>query len=161
MGVKYLILLYFFVFLFSCDVSKKVISTKDLNIIISKTKCGSYDVKNNEILIGYIVKPFVTEIDRKKDYINQVEKLLQVNYSDYYNKFYRVYWFSKDNVSDIILQVVMLSSRQTKSIPYWECEEQDIDVYTQHRKRLFNVEHPQFIIYNCTKGRFKVLGDPD
>ena len=141
---------------FSCNVSKNIIVTKDLNTLISKIECGSYDVKNYEKLIGYIVKPFVIEIENKESYIYQFELYLKNTYSNYYNKFYRVYWFSYNNKSEILLQVVMLSNKQILQIPNWQCEDQDVDIYTRNRKYLFDSEHPQFIVYNFANGHLQM-----
>lgn len=145
----------------SCSVAKQIINTNNLTITLAKMECGSYEVKNSGELIGYVVKPFVIETDRKEYYITQFENLIKANYSNYYNKFYRTYWFVKNSAADTTLQVVMLSPKQVELIPNWQCEEQDVDTYKRNRKNLFDAEHPQFIIYNCSKGRFKILGDPD
>ena len=145
----------------SCNVSKKIINTRDLNITLGKTECGSYEVKNNRELIGYVVKPFYVEVEKKENYIIQFEKLLKANYSDYYDRFYRTYWFSKNSGSDTLILVEMLSTKQLSSIPNWQCEEQEVDTYNQLHKNKNNNKHPPFFIYNCTKGRFKILGDPD
>lgn len=126
-----------------------------------KTKCGSYEVKNNEELMGYVVKPFYVEVEKKEDYILQFEKLIKANYSDYYDRFYRTYWFSKDRGSDTLIIVEMLSSKQLSSVPNWQCEQQDVDIYNQLNKKRKSSRHPPYFIYNCTKSRFKILGDPD
>lgn len=144
----------------SCSMSKQIIKTKDISITLSKMQCGSYEVKNNESIIGYVVKPFVVEVE-KVLLITQFENLIVNDYAGYYNRFYRTYWFIKNSASDTLLEVVMLSPKQISSIPNWQCEEQDVDTYKRNRKNLFNAEHPQFITYNCSKGRFKILGDPD
>lgn len=145
----------------SCSMSKPVIKTKTILITLTKTQCSSYEVKNSGELIGYVVKPFVVDVEKKDALITQFENLLKTNYSSYYNKFYRTYWFIKNSASDTLIEVVMLSHKQISSIPNWQCEEQDVDTYKRNRKGLFDAAHPQFISYNCSKGRFKILGDPD
>lgn len=50
-------------FFISCNTSKRIIETKSLDITLTKTECGSYEVKNYESLIGYTVKPFVIEME--------------------------------------------------------------------------------------------------
>lgn len=145
----------------SCDVSKQIINTKEISISLSKIECGSYEVKNSGKLIGYVVKPFYVEAEKKEDHIIQTENLIKANYSNYYDRFYRAYWFIKNSKGDTTLDIVMLSTKQVGAIPNWQCEEQDVDTYKRNRRNLFDVKHPQFITYNCSKGRFKVLGDPD
>jgi len=149
-----------FIFL-SCNAPKKFIDTKNSTITLMKTECGSYEVKNNEELIGYVVKPFYVEVEKKADYILQFEKLIKANYSDYYDRFYRTYWFSKDRGSDTLIIVEMLSAKQLSSVPNWQCEQQEVDIYNQLRKNRKKDKPPLSLDYNCTKARFKVLGDPD
>jgi hypothetical protein len=145
----------------SCNVPKKIIDTKNLAITLTKTECGSYEVKNNETLVGYVVKPFYVEVEKKEKPIIEFEKLIKASYSDYYDKFYRTYWFSKNSVSDTLILIAMLSAKQLSSIPNWQCEEQEADTYNQLYKNSNNNKHPRFFTYNYTKGRFKILGDPD
>lgn len=145
----------------SCKVPKKIIDTKNLAITLTKTECGSYEVKNNEELIGYVVKPFYVEVEEKEQKIIQFEKLIQANYSDYYRSFYRTYWFSKNSGSDTLILVTMLSVKQLSSITNWQCEEQEADTYNQLFKGKSNNKHPRFFTYNFSKGRLKFLGDPD
>jgi hypothetical protein len=145
----------------SCNAAKKVIDMKNLAITLTKTECGSYEVKDNEALIGYVVKPFYVEVEKKENHIIQFEKVIKANYSDYYDRFYRTYWFSKNSVSDTLVLVTMLSAKQLSSIPNWQCEEQEADTYNQLYKNTNNNKHPRFFTFNYTKGRFKILGDPD
>ena len=145
----------------SCNVSKKIIDTKNLTITLAKTECGSYEVKNNGELVGYIVKPFYVEVENKENYILQFEKLIKTNYSNYYDRFYRTYWFAKNSVSDTLILIEMLSPKQLNLIPNWQCEEQEVDVYNRLYRNKTNNKHPRSFIYNCTKGRFKVIGDSD
>lgn len=149
-----------FIFI-SCNAPKKIFDITNLAITLTKTECGSYEVKNNEALIGYIVKPFYVEVDKKQNYIIQFETLVRANYSDYYDRFYRTYWFSKNGVSDTLIIVEMLSAKQLSSIPNGRCEQQDVDVYNQLRKNRKSGKYYTYLIYNCTKERFKILGDPD
>jgi len=158
--MKLLAIICLLVFI-SCSVSKKIINTSALAITLTKSECGSYAVKNNGELIGYVVKPFYVEAENKEVYITQFENLIKSNYSNYYDNFYRTYWFIKNSASDTLIDVVMSSPKQVNSIPNWQCEEQDVDTYKRNRKNFFDAQHPQFITYNCSKGRFKILGDPD
>jgi hypothetical protein len=150
-----------FVAFASCNTSKKIINTNDFNFTLVKTECGSYEVKNNGEMIGYVVKPFYVEVGKKGDYINQFEKLIKANYPNYYDRFYRTYWFSKDRGADTLIMVEMLSAKQLSSVPNWQCEEQEVDTYNRLHKNQRNKKYPPSFIYNCTKGRFKILGDPD
>jgi len=145
----------------SCNAPKKIIHTKDLTLILTMTECGSYEVKDNEELIGYVVKPFYVEVEKKENHIIRFEKLIKANHTDYYDRFYRTYWFSKNSSSDTLILVAMLSAKQLSSIPNWRCEEQEANTYNQLYKNISNNKHPLFFTYNCTKRRFKILGDPD
>ncbi|MBB6612554.1 hypothetical protein H7F15_16030 [Pontibacter sp. Tf4] len=145
----------------SCSVSKKIINTNDLTITLSKTECGSYEVTNNGDLIGYVVKPFYLETDKKDVCITQFENSIKANYYDYYDKFYRTYWFVKNNVSDTLILVQMFSPRQVGLVPDWQCEEQEVDVYNKLNKNKDSSKYPPTFTYNCTKSRFKIIGDPD
>jgi len=141
--------------------SRHIINRDEISITISKTACGSYQVKNDTTVIGYVVKPFYLNVDDKEREISNFEKLLRVRYGKEYNKYGRAYWFVNDNAKDTLLQVVMLSSEQMASISNWQCEEKDVDTYKLSSKHKFTAKHPQFITYNCSKRRFKIDGDPD
>lgn len=136
----------------SCN-STKLINGNigDNQIAISLTECGSYEVKNNQVTIGYAVKPFIVEVDRVKE-ITEFERKLRVKYKNKFNKDYRVYTFTTDRAGDTILMTLFLSSRQAKSITYWKCELLDVDAYPKRSEA---------VDYNCSKNRFKVPGDPD
>lgn len=142
----------------SCNVSKQVINRKDISISLTKIQCGSYEVKNNKEVIGYMVKPFYIEVEKKDKYISQFENLIKATYSNHYNKFYRIYWFIKNSAGDTTLAVTFLKPKLAYSIPNWQCEEQDVDTYFHSKKY---PRSGKSITYNCSKGRFKVLGDPD
>lgn len=148
-------------FFSSCNISKKIINTKNLSITLTRTKCGSYEVKNNGDLIGYVVKPLYVEAKKKKIYIDQFESLTKAKYSNYYDKFYRTYWFVKNRISDTLILVEMLSPKQVHLIPNCQCEEQEVDRYNQINKNKNNSKYLRSFSYNCSKGRFKILGDPD
>lgn len=145
----------------SCSTSRKIIMDKEPLISIMKTECGSYEVKDNGKLLGYVVKPFYVAVEEKENHIIQFEKLIKSEYSDFYRRFYRTYWFSKNSASDTLILVAMLSTKQLHLIPNWHCEEQEADTYNLLYKNKNNDKHPRFFTYNCTKKRFKVLGDPD
>jgi hypothetical protein len=145
----------------SCSVSKKMTNTKDLTIILTKTECGGYEVMNKEQLVGYVVKPFYVEVEKKEKYIVQFENLIKANYANHYDKFYRTYWFVKNSVSDTLISVQILSPKQVHSIPNWKCEEQEVDIYNQLNRNKNDAKYPRAFAYNCSKGRFKNLGDPD
>lgn len=145
----------------SCSVSKKIINTQNLAITLAKMQCGSYEVKNNGEVIGYVVKPFYVEVEKKENYITQFENLIKASYSNHYDQFYRTYWFVKNSVSDTLILVQMLSPKQVDLVPNWQCEEQEVDIYNQLNKNKKNSKYPRSFTYNCSKGRFKVLGDPD
>jgi len=142
----------------SCNVSKPVISnTKDISISLPKMQCGSYEVRNSETVIGYVVKPFIVELNRSAE-ITQFEKLLRASYANRYDNFFRVYLFTKNNSADTILNVIFLNPKLAFSIPNWKCEEQDVDTYFRSKKY---PRSSNSITYNCSKARFKILGDPD
>lgn len=145
----------------SCNASRKIIYTGNLNIALTKTECNSYEVKNNGEMIGYVVKPFYVEVENKEYNIIQFEKLIKANYSNYYERFKRTYWFSKNSGSDTLILVEMLSAKQLSAITNWQCEEQEVDTYNQIHKHKNINKYPLFFIYNCTKGRFKIFEDPN
>ena len=123
----------------------------DNQITVVSTQCGSYEVKNNETTIGYVVKPFVVEVDRAKE-ITEFERKLRMKYKNKFNKDYRTYAFTTDRAGDTILMTLFLSSKQAENIPNWKCELQEVDNYPKSS---------EWVYYNCSKNRFKVPGDPD
>ncbi len=108
------------------------------------TECGSYEVKNNQAIIGYAVKPFIVEVDRVKE-ITEVEQKLKIKYKDKFKKYYRVYSFTTDRAGDTILMTLFLTSKQTKNISDWKCELQEVNTYPKSL---------EWIYYNCSKNRF-------
>lgn len=131
----------------------------EISISLTELECGSYEVRNNDYVIGYVVKPFVVDLQGRESHIAQFEKLVWEKYSHFYNKFYRAYWFLDNNASDTVMEVVMIP-RHADSMGNWQCEEQEVEIYARG-KRSFDKMHPQFITYNCSKRRLKVLGDGD
>ncbi len=137
-------------------ISCKSITSADKNkaynqITTNITKCGSYEVKNNQETIGYAVKPYVVKVDRVKE-ITEFEQKLKTRHKDNFNKDYRAYAFTTDRAGDTILMISFLSSKQAENMPDWKCELQDVDAYPKNT---------EWVDYNCSKNRFKVLGDPD
>jgi hypothetical protein len=123
----------------------------DNQITVVSTQCGSYEVKSNETTIGYVVKPFVVEVDRAKE-ITEFERKLRMKYKNKFNKDYRTYAFTTDRAGDTILMTLFLSSKQAENIPNWKCELQEVDNYPKSS---------EWVYYNCSKNRFKVPSDPD
>lgn len=142
----------------SCSMSKQIIKTKDISISLTKMQCGSYEVKNYESAIGYAVKPFIIEIANRDTEITKFENLVKSSYNNRYRNFLRIYLFTKNSTGDTILNVIMLKPKLAYSIPNWQCEEQDVDTYFRSKKYPHS---GKVITYNCSKGRFKILGDPD
>ncbi|SFW68318.1 hypothetical protein SAMN02927921_03291 [Sinomicrobium oceani] len=138
--------------LISCN-STKLINENigDNQITISLTECGSYEVKNNQVTIGYAVKRFIVEVDRVKE-ITEFERKLRVKYKNKFNKDYRVYTFTTDRAGDTILMTLFLSSKQVENNPNWKCQLQEVGTYPKRSV---------WVDYNCSKNRFKVPGDPD
>ena len=63
-----LAVLFVLVLILSCNTTKLINkSTVNNQITISLTECGSYEVKNNQAIIGYAVKPFIVEVNRTKE----------------------------------------------------------------------------------------------
>jgi hypothetical protein len=155
MGKKQtLVILFVLGLVVSCKSIKSTNQTIANNqITVDLTECGSYEVKNNQTTIGYAVKPFVVEVDRVKE-LTEFEQKLKTKYKDKFKKDYRVYSFTKDRAGDTILNTIFLASRHTKNIPNWECELQEVDIYWPKNSS-------EWVTYNCSKNRFKVLGDPD
>jgi len=142
----------------SCSMSKQIIKTKDILITLTKMQCGSYEVKNYESSIGYAVKPFIIEVENRGAEITKFENLVKSSYNNRYRDFLRIYLFTKNSTGDTILNVIMLKPKLAYSIPNLQCEEQDVDTYFRSKKYPHSGKS---ITYNCSKGRFKILGDPD
>jgi len=139
-------------FVMSCNSNKLINENFGYNqITIASSKCGSYEVKNNKVTIGYAVKRFIVEADRVKE-ITEFERKLRIKYKNKFNKDFRVYTFTTDSAGDTILMTLFLSSKQAKNIPNWKCKQQEVQIYPKRA---------EWIDYNCSKNRFKVLGDPD
>ncbi|MGE5520259.1 MAG: hypothetical protein ACM3VS_10065 [Candidatus Dadabacteria bacterium] len=142
----------------SCNVSKQIINTKDMLISLNKMQCGSYEVKNYESPIGYAVKPFIIEVENRSAEITKFENLVKSSYNNRYRNFFRIYLFTINSTGDTILNVIMLKPKLAYSISNWQCEEQDVDTYFRSKKYPHS---GKVITYNSSKGRFKILGDPD
>jgi len=150
--VKIIFIIIVFELVTSCKTSVLISqSTADNQITIDSTQCGSYEVKSNETTIGYVVKPFVVEVDRLKE-ITEFERKLRVKYKNKFNRDYRTYAFTTDRAKDTILITLFLSSKQGENIPGWKCELQDVSTYPKRS---------EWVYYNCSKNRFKVPSDPD
>lgn len=138
--------------LLSCNSTKLINqSIGDDQIIADSTECGSYEVRSDGTTIGYIVKPFVVEIERAKK-ITEFERKLKIKYKAKFNKDYRSYTFTTDRVGDIILMTAFLSPKEVENIPNWKCELQEVHIYPKST---------EWIYYNCSKKRFKVPGATD
>ena len=147
-----LTLLFVLVLVLSCNTTK--ITNKsigDNQITIDSIQCGSYEVKSNETTIGYVVKPFVVEVNRTEE-ITEFERKLKTKYKNKFNKDYRSYTFTTDRAGDTILMTLFLSPKQAENIPDWKCELQEVDTYPKNS---------EWVYYNCSKNRFKVPSDPD
>lgn len=147
-----LAVLFVLVLVMSCNTTKLTNkSIGDNQITIDSTECGSYEVKSDKTAIGYVVKPFVVEVD-KIEVITEFERKLKTKYKNKFNKDYRSYTFTTDRAGDTILMTLFLSSKQAENIPNWKCELQEVDNYPKSS---------EWVYYNCSKNRFKVPGDPD
>jgi hypothetical protein len=144
----------------TCLITKISTEISNHDITLEKTSCGSYEVKNNLKLIGFLVKPFYVQVDKKEKYISEFEDSLTKRFTGYYDKLFRVYWFGKNRVSDTIIFVYLLSPKQLALIPDAKCEEQEADLYNKLYKKK-GTKHPFWFIYNCSKGRFRQSTDPD
>ncbi|MWB93851.1 hypothetical protein GON26_05725 [Flavobacterium sp. GA093] len=144
--------LFVVLLILSCNTTKVTNQSVEENqIIVTSTQCGSYEVQSNETTIGYIVKPFVVDIDRAKE-ITEFERNLKMKYANKFNKDYRTYAFTKDRAGDTILMTLFLSAKQFANIPNWKCELQEVDTYPKSS---------EWVYYNCSKNRFKVPTEPD
>ena len=157
---KTLAFLFVLVLILSCNLMKQVQNITSSNIAVSLTECGSYEVKNNQIIIGYAVKPFVVEVDRVNE-ITDFEQKLRIKYKDKFKKDYRIYSFTTDRVGDTILNTIFFAQKHTKGIPDWKCELQEVDTYWPKKNSLFKSKKPEWVAYNCSKKRFKVPSYPD
>jgi len=134
----------------SCNLMKST-QTIDGKIRVNLTECGSYEVKNNQISIGYLVKPFFVKVDEVSE-ITDFEKKLKNKYRKKLKNKIRIFFFTKNRDGDTILMTHFLSSKYLQKIPDWKCELQEVGTYP---RRTISID------YNCSKNRFKVLGDLD
>ena len=156
--MKLSILLLVILSLISCNATNKIGNNNDIVISLTNIDCGSYAVSNNGVLIGYVVKPFWIDVQNKEIHIARFENLLKTKYFSFYDKLLRVYSFSKNGSGDTTLLVDMLSIRQTKLIPDWQCKTQTVEVLNSiYIKR----KYPSTFWYNCSKSRFRMPGDLD
>ena len=132
--------------------SKKVTYNENSEIKLSITECNSFEVTNNGVLIGYVVKPLYVEVLKKEAYILKFEMLIKEKYFKHYDTFYRTYWFSKTSTSDTTMMVQMLSKKQANLISNWRCEEQEADVYNKLFSGKSGDKYPSSFTYNCTLG---------
>ncbi|KAA2216565.1 hypothetical protein [Maribacter flavus] len=136
----------------SCNSTKLINeSIGDNKITVETTQCGSYEVKSNQTTIGYVVKPFVIEVDKVSE-IKEFERKLILKYKNKFNRDYRSYVFTTDIAGDTILISKFLPPRQIENNLSWKCQLQEVGTYPKRSQNVF---------YNCSKNRFKVPGDPD
>ena len=100
------------------------------------------------------------EQDIKKE-ISTFENLLEENYSTHYDNSLRVYYFTVNRSNDTIIDVLMLTKKQTGLINNWQCEFLDIDQYKTKHRHKSSEKHPDTFVFNCSKKRFKNTSDPD
>ena len=105
--MKLFVIIWLFIFT-SCVKSKQIINTKDLSISLDKMSCSSYEVKNFENPIGYLIEPFILEVKNTNSVIISFEKLLKSSFYNRYNSYLRIYLFTTNSTSDTILNVVCL-----------------------------------------------------
>jgi len=124
----------------------------DNQISVSTTQCGSYEVKSNEKIIGYIVKPFIVEVDRAKE-ITKFERKLRIKYGNKFSKDYRIYHFTTNRYGDTTILVTgFLSSKELNKFPNWKCKLQGVDTYPKKMK---------FVVFNCSKNQFRACNCVD
>ena len=97
------------------------------------------------------------DVENKEAHITRFENLIEINYSNFYDKLYRIYSFTRNSAGDTTLYTIMLSTKQARLIPNWKCEEQAVETYKEvYIKR----KNPGSFEYNCSKSRFHMKGDP-
>jgi len=150
--------------LLSCHITKKA-TVLNNERAISKTECGSYEVKQENKVLGYVVQPFYIKFPNMeqgiKKEISVFENLLSENYSMHYDNSLRVYYFTINRSNDTIMDVLMLTKKQASLINNWKCEFLDIDSYKTKHRHKSSKEYPDTFIFNCSKKRFKNADDPD
>ena len=157
-------LLFIYCFpLVSCY-SQKLLDN-NISTTISKTDCGSYEVKSANKVLGFVVQPFYTKFANMEQGLAKntasFENLLSDNYSSYYDNSLRVYFFTINRGNDTIMDVLMLTKTQASLVKNWQCQFLNIDSYkTKHRHRT-SKRHPAAFIFNCNKKRFKTADDPE
>jgi len=151
---KFLTFLLLSVSVFSCNSIKQQQKTtnNEIDITLNVTECGSYEVKNNNKTIGYVVKPFIINKVNRINEITDFEQKLKIKYKNKFKKKYRIYAFTLDRAGDTILLTHFLYPKKLQNNPDWKCMLQAVNVYP---KKTF------VVFYNCSKNRFKIPGDPD
>lgn len=48
-----------------CSSSKQIVSNGNLVVSLNKMDCGSFEVRNYETTIGYVVKPYIIELETR------------------------------------------------------------------------------------------------
>lgn len=151
-----------FILLFaSCRTTQNSMTPDNLFLSADKNECGSYEVKSNERSVGYVVKPFVVDLNNKIVYIRLMEHALKTTCANHYDNYYRIYWFFKSRASDTAIRIAMLSYDQTKKLSDWKCGEPDIQGHHSKIARHFNSRFPQYFLYNCATGILKLLEEDD
>lgn len=150
--------------LLSCHTAKKI-TTSNNEMNVSKTQCGSYEIKKGNTVLGYVVQPFYIKFpDMEQGIKNEVsvlETLLSEKYSTYYDNSLRVYYFTINRSKDTIIDVLMLTKKQADLISNWQCEFLDVDQYKTKHRHKSSKEYPDTFVFNCSKKRFKDVNDPD
>ena len=158
-----LILIVCFYFLCSCNSSRSISDTKNENITLTLTPCGSYEVKQKDDVLGYVVNSFcITDSPYIKTNVSLFENVLMKDYSKHYDQIFRVYYFSTThNNKDTIIVVRMLTKKQVSLIDgNWKCENLDIDAYKTRYSYKSSKKYPPGFIFNCSKRLFISAYDP-
>lgn len=153
--------MFMFFLAFSSCLSKRILDAEKIQITLEKTQCGSYEIKSQGIVIGYNVKPFHLEVQAKEYSIANFERSIFAEYKHQYDKYFRVYTFTKNSVGDTAMNVIMLKPKKASTLSDWKCIELPVGVYWQRHRKIFNSHKREFIQYNCSKRRLKIEQDPD
>ncbi len=142
--ISILSILLSFLLLTNCYPTKSF-SRQTMMLSISKTKCGSYAVMNEKDTLGFIVKPFIIDMDTTTKFkIQEFELKVKKKYPHKINKRWRIYFFDIRN-KDTVLMTLIISPKRLNKNPEWKCTFDEIQHYPKHSK---------WIDYNFSKHSF-------
>jgi len=113
-----------------CTTGKK--SSRENQLSMNITSCGSYEVRKANVKLGYLVNSLeVVKIPNELylQYFTSFEAKVLEQYSSSFNKFKRIYHFTLSSDNDTILIGIMIREKRLESHPDWKCNYQAVEEY--------------------------------